>query len=189
MINKEIIQPKQIEKEPIYIFKTPEAQKWDPLLQRFVRSAIVNNLPLDMTRLQKDQNYRKRFRRLALTGAHEAGHMRGARQVAELTGAKVFENGNGITTFRMRSVSLEQFVRDINYIGFLGKATEEALGETPHGHGFDMMQNDMYAQLYAKKTGYSGSALQSEASRMASSETRSNLDSIVDEGVQLALAA
>jgi hypothetical protein len=69
----------------------------------------------------------------------------------------------------------------------LGKMlSEEALGETPHGHGFDMAQNDAYADHYSKITGNSGSALQRAAASWARSTVNSRLDKIVRAGVQMA---
>ncbi len=175
-----------IKENPRYIFQTNEANHWDPATIRFLRAAITNGSKVNMARIYSDPKYRLRFKRLSLTGAHERGHMEAANDVATGVRGEVFANGNGITHFRLQARNLREYVRNINYVGSAGKMTEEALGEIPHGHGFDMAQNDAYADHYALVTGESGSALQSEASRWAWSTVTSRLDRIVHAGVQMA---
>lgn len=181
--------PEQINQNPDAIFKRPEARHWPPIFNRLLRTAITYNLVRDVSQFL-DPRSRAVFTKLSITGVHEAGHAMGAKRVARLAGVKVFKNGNGVTSFHLGGEgSLYQLVRKINYIGFLGKAAEEALGVTPHGHGFDIAQNDAYADYYSKITGQSGSAVQAEASGMASSEARSNIDSLIVQGIRYGLEA
>jgi hypothetical protein len=115
--------------------------------------------------------------------------MHAARERGSGVTGKVFKNGNGITNFILNARDLREYVRDINYVGYMGKFAEEALGEIPHGHDFDMAQNDAYANYLSEITGNSGSSVQNEAASWARSTVRSRLDNMVNEGVRLALAA
>jgi hypothetical protein len=175
-----------IKENPRYIFHTPEAQKWDFATLRFLRAAINNGSRVDISRVYSDSRYRLKFKRLSLTGAHERGHMEAAHDVATGVSGEVFANGNGITKFRLLARNLRDYVRNLNYVGYAGKLTEEALGEVPHGHGFDMAQNDAFAEHYSKITGLSGSALQNEAARWAQSTVNSRIERIVSAGVEMA---
>lgn len=190
-INKESMSEslRQIEKDPIHVFQTPEAQSWDTNTLRFLRVAIVNNLPVDTKKIYQDSRFRARFKKLSLTGAHEGAHIVAAREVGSNVTGKVNEDGSGITNFILMARSLRRYVRDINFVGFMGMKAELALGETPKGHGFDMNQNDGYAQFYTEATGESGSAIQSEASAAASQTVNANLDKIINIGVRLGLEA
>lgn len=179
----------QIQENPKFIFQTPEAQRWDPNTLRFLRTAITNNLNIDTARIYQDDKFRAQFRRLCVTGVHEGGHMFGGYQVASNVNGKVNQDGSGVTTFILNARSLRQYVHNINYLGHLGKEAEKTIGETPHGHGFDMAQNDAYAALYTQISGESSSAIQSSAESEASQTTSSNIDQIIDIGVRLALAA
>lgn len=176
----------RIQENPRYVFQTQEAQDWNPATIRFLRAAITNGSKLNMARVYSDTRYRQKAIRLFLTGAHEQGHMEAANDVATDISGEVFANGNGITRFRLLGNGIEQIAININYVGFAGKLTEEALGVTPHGHGFDMAQNDAYADYYAKVTGNSGSALQRSATIWARNTVNSRLDKIVSAGVQMA---
>lgn len=180
---------RKITENPRYIFQTPEAQKWSPNTLRFLRVAVMNHLNVDPTEIYTSEKYRANFTKLCITGTHESAHMHAARERGSGVTGKVFKNGNGITNFILNARDLREYVRDINYVGYMGKFAEEALGEIPHGHGFDMDQNDAYANYLSEITGNSGSSVQNEAASWARSTVRSRLDNMVNEGVRLALAA
>lgn len=175
-----------IEKNPKFIFHTQEAQDWDPATIRFLRAAINNGSKVNISRIYSDSRYRRRFKMLSLTGAHERAHMEAANRVATNVSGEVFANGNGITRFQLRGTSIEEAATNINYIGYAGMLAEKTLGEIPHGHGFDMAQNDAFADNYSKVTGKSGSALQRAATIWAQNTVDSCIDTIISDGVQMA---
>lgn len=176
----------RIQENPKFVFQTPESQTWDSTTLRFLRTAISNNEDIDIPRIYSDSKYRSKFVRLSLTGAHEQGHIEAANDVATGVTGEVFSNGNGVTQFVLSARNLLEYVRNLNYVGYAGKFTEEAIGEIPHGHGFDMAQNDAVANRYSEVTGKSGSAVQSEAASWARSTVNSRIHRIESNGIKMA---
>jgi hypothetical protein len=177
--------------------KNTELPNMSPIRARIARLAIDHGLISDVNKiLNKNEN--DELTKLSITGAHEEGHARGVRRIkAQLLKVQVFRDGSGVTMFKpewyqswLRDThALRNNIRDLMYVGHMGKATEEALGITPHGHGFDMAQNASLAAMFHRLTGESGSSLNSEAENMARQHAREDIDNTLTQGIKHGLAA
>jgi hypothetical protein len=174
--------------------KKTHVPKMSPIRARIAHLAIAHGLISDVGKIiNKDEN--DELTRNTITGAHEENHARGFRTIGAIVRSlRVNKDGSGATTASINSFvrnvhELRILVRGLMYAGHMGHIAERKLGLTPHGHGFDMAQNEGLADQFQKVTGESGSALNSEAERWASSDTQGQGDSLLLAGIRHGLMA